>query len=763
MATKIERPTKFLERAWPWLLFALFVSFSFGACGGACALGPFEEVDTLRFGPNLRGYTAGGIMLGIGAVLFAFLTLWYSIRKRRDVAGSSMMSWLWSHVWFGIIAVFLATFHAGCGLVSANVSTGKVLFAVFGLLAGSGFIWRMMYATVPKKAAPLVLNYSRDGALRRAEEQLLEIEKLSAGKSAELHRIKDMLLARDVPPHELGAMAQSVTPNERAVLDEIILLAQSRRRALARPPLQERFTAAMHRWRKLHVPLAFLFVVMLFVHVFGAFDIVRKAIPFGVADSGPLSPFRPSPECRDCHTTIYDQWKDSMHAHALTSPLTLVQNNLDMRHSLKGLPSPDPRRVCINCHGPAVAAVTEGDFLPLRSNRQDEGIECVACHQLPEDVVPGGGALASAYQSRLVRGDRFLGPLTSPIGNAYHRSDSAALWKEPERLCATCHDVNYDKNGDGKIVKGTDLVLQTTFDEWREYQAAGGKSTCISCHMPATPKLKSAADGALVPFQMDYEGNARTVHDHSFAGVDYPLDTAAKRDPQRPKRQALLASAASFDVTVAAAGDNLVVKASIANQTGHSLPTGFAFARQMWIEITVKEGSRTLFQSGVIAKASDDLCDAGTFGETTNPLRPFVVGCATVDPNLVNIQLKLLDKIGVAEGSPANDPILAQPPDANETYLQFLTGGAVARKRPIDKANLAPLKVNEQKTFTYNIKLGGARNGTVAARLLFRNLPPYWVRAMAREQPPTEKPRLDPLVENIQTLVMAEKTVPFAR
>jgi hypothetical protein len=742
----------------------VLLALGFGGCASACALGPFENIDTLRFGPNLRGYTAGGLLLGFLAVVFSVLTLWYSIRKRRDVAGSSMMAWLWSHVWFGLIAGVFATLHAGCGIVSVSFSTGKVLFFAFTILAATGILWRIMYASVPKVAAPQVLNYSRDGALRRAEEQMLEIEKISAGKSPELHRMKDLLLARDVAPHELAAMAQSVAPQERTVLDDIIRLAQSRRRALARPPLQEMYTARMQRWRKLHVPLAFVFLILLGVHVVGAFDIPRKLTPLGVAESGPLAPFRASTECRDCHTAIYDQWADSMHAHALTSPLTIVQNNLDMRHSLKGLASPDPRRMCINCHGPAIAAVVDGDTLPLPSQRALEGIECIACHQLPDSIVPGSGALASAYQAHLARGDTFFGRLGSPIGNAFHKSDKPALWDAPEKLCGTCHDVNYDKNGDGKIVKGTDLVLQTTFDEWRDYQAAGGKSTCMTCHMPVVPKLKSAADTALVPFEQDYGGDARQVHDHSFTGVDYPLDTVKARDPQKPKRQALLQSAASFEVERTVIGDTLTLRATIGNQTGHNLPTGFAFARQMWIELVVKDGARVLLSSGVLARPSDDLCDNGTFGETTNPLRAFVIGCSAVDPELVNIQLKLLDKVGVAAGSPVNDPVLAQPPDGVETYLQFLTSGAVARQRPIDKASLAPIKVNEQRTFTYSVKLDrSVRAGTFDARLLFRNLPPYWVRAMAKEQPPNEKPRLEPLVENIQTLVMAEKAGSFSR
>ncbi|MBX3191663.1 MAG: hypothetical protein KF819_32015 [Labilithrix sp.] len=772
-APRLERPVGFFERHWPWALFGLSVALILTLFTSILATGILEKIDDLRFGPNLRGYTFGGITMGLLSLFFVLLTLWYSARKRRNVTGASLMTWLWMHVYFGLLAVVAAVLHAGVGLVSLSFSTGKLLFVLFGIIAASGIFWRLTYAFVPAKAAKATLNYSKEGALHRAEEQLLEIEKITAGKAPELQRVKEALLAREVPPHELAAMANTLAPDDRALLEEIVQLAASRRRALARIPLQAKFTSRLQWWRIVHVPLAFLFLFALFFHVLGAFDTHRKVLPVGTASEGPLSAFRSSEECRYCHKTIYDQWKDSMHAHALNSPLTIVQNNLDMKHTLAGMPTPDPRRMCINCHGPAVAAMIDGDILPLRSARADEGIECVACHQLPEPVTPGGGALARLYQDTLIRGDMFFGRLESPVANPFHRSGRTKTFEEPERLCATCHNVNYDKNNDGKIVKGVDLVLQTTFDEYREYQRGGGRSTCMNCHMPVVPGLKSAADGAVVPFTQDYPAPDRKVHDHSFVGVDYPLDLVAKRDPQKPKRAALLASAAGFTLDETRTDPkNLNLKLSIENRTGHSLPTGFAFARQMWIELIVKDAAQnTIFSSGVVAKSDDDLCDAATFGDTSNQLRGFVVGCTQVDNQLVNIQLKLVDKIAaLADGNgqavldEIGDHVLIQSKEGNETYLQHLTGGGVARIRPSDKANLAPIRTLQRKTFGYAVPLpGNVRSGSFTARLLFRNLPPYWVRGMAREQPPKELPRLEPLIPNLQIVEMARVTGSFSR
>jgi hypothetical protein len=770
---KLERPVKAFEKGSTWFIVAGVFALGALFVVGVLSTGLLSRIDDLRLGPNLRGYTYGGLTMGVLAVVWVLLAGWYSIRKRFNVTGGSMMTWLWAHVWLGLLAFFAAILHAGSGIISLSLSSGKILFFVFALIVLTGVLWRLAYATIPPQAAKTVLNYSQAGALDRAEQLALEIAKVTAGKSEALAQIKEILLAREMAPQELMALGARVPPDEHALIDELVQLAASRRRALARPPLQQRFTARLQRWRKWHVPITLAFFVLLAAHVFGALDVHRKLVPIGVATDGPLAAFRPSSDCRDCHKAAYDQWADSMHAHALTSPVTIIQNNLDMKHGLGRLPTPEPRRMCINCHGPAVAAMTAGETLPLGAERAKEGVECISCHQLEKAVVPGGGGLATVYAPNLARGDLFFGRLDGPIGNAYHRSQRNGLFDTPEQLCATCHMVNLDKNKDGRIVKGTDLVLQTTLDEYREYQSKGGKQTCVDCHMPVVAGVTDAANDAVPFLTEDYPPPPRKVHDHSFVGVDYPLDEVARRDPQKPKREALLRSAAQLSVVSdAVVGNELVLRLAIVNLTGHNLPTGFAFARQMWIELVVTEDGAPLFSSGLLRHPGDDLCDGGTFGDITNPLRGAVVGCTEVDRELVNIQLKLVDQIATqrdAFGREAHDeggdPILIQAPGAQgETYLQEPTAGGVARKRPVDGAGLAPLRPLERREYGYTIALPPHRasQGKFTARLLFRNLPPYWLRGMAREQPKNEKPQIEPLIANVQTLEMAKVAGSFA-
>ena len=190
--------------------------------------------------------------------------------------------------------------------------------------------------------------------------------------------------------------------------------------------------------------------------------------------------------------------------------------------------------------------------------------------------------------------------------------------------------MEYDKNGDGQLHRGTDLVLQTLFDEWQDYRQSGGSATCVNCHMPLVAETR-AAEHADIPFEQDGDAPKRQVHDHSFVGADYPLDDRAARDALRPAREALLRRAASLSLvpdSLKPGLNSLSFAIEVSNTgTGHNLPGGFAFVRQMWLEVTVLDSAgRVLADSGRLRSASDDLCDASILDDPQNPMRGFVEG-----------------------------------------------------------------------------------------------------------------------------------------
>jgi hypothetical protein len=757
-----------LERGWVWWLLGLLVV---GMLGGIVAMVGGGIIPD-PWGNHVRGYTVTGIMLGVLVVLLGGLTFVYTLRKRglQEVGGGTMMMWLWIHVVLGVVALVVALFHAGLGIISYSFSTGKILFWVFFLLVLTGIVWRLFYRVLPPHVAQRIGNYSREGAASRATELSTEIDKIAAGRSEHFRQLRDWVCAAPRSEMEVAHALAQLPPEEREAIERTHQLAERRRRALDRYQLAPRYTRWLQLWRIVHVPLALGIVPLLCVHVVGATRIVTRLIPLGSMPSQGMSGFVPSKECRSCHKRIYDQWKDSMHAHGMASPVMIAQSNQVWRKELKDADGPDPKMLCVTCHGPVGVALTQTEqgILPLSRDGYDDellndGIGCTVCHQLElgDDPEPGEAGLVRFLGGLDKAGDVYYGPIDDPVGNSYHASKRGRIYQEPERLCVACHNVVYDTNGDGRIEKGVDLVLQETTKEYDDYRRAGGRSTCIDCHMPVDRGTKRAADGADLWFEQDGEAPKRVVHDHSFVAVDYPLDRVAKKDPQRDKRRKLLASA----VTMRAAFENGQLVVRITNSgAGHNVPTGLAFARQMWLEVkaTDRDG-RLVYSSGVLARSSDDLCDANTMDEEGSLVARFLRGCTESDPDLVNYQAKLVDRIDIARdgnGDPIRDDdnelkvIIAE--DGHESVLQRLAGGAVARVRPVDKTVLSAIEPDEEREHSYTLPFGAAR---VSLRLLFRSFPPYFLRALAAGQPEKEKPRLGPLVGNLLVEEMAELVV----
>jgi hypothetical protein len=755
--SSINREPAALEKHAPWLAVG---------CGGSAVI-CCVTTGLFTLGVNMRGYTFWGVLLGIAAVVLAVLAGSYSLRKRlfqeRIPAvlarrKGTMMVWLWAHVYLGILALAAAVFHAGFGLTSFNFfSTGNLLFLVFALLIVSGIAWRLVYKVVPPKARQEIMNYSREDSQERARERLVEIEKLSAGKSAGFQQVKEWLVQGVRPSVEIDQAAARLDADEQAAVGEIKQLVAGRERALQRFDRQGYYTRILQGSRWLHIPLVGAFVILLGIHIVAVSDIPAQIFP------AQLGGFRPAEECGDCHAAIYAQWQESMHAHALTSPVTIVQTNQVIETTLAGTESPDPKQICNNCHGPVQTMMTGQADLPLEpppfvsEETINEGVNCATCHQFEGEPVSAGGGWASIFQEDLRPGRVYFGPSSDSAGNAKHHTRTTPMFEQPETLCLNCHNVNVDRDGDGQIVAGIDLVLQNTYNEFLEYQAAGGTESCITCHMPVMVDETRQADDAFVPFEQDPGAPERIIHNHGFVGVDYPLDTVAESDPQREAREELLQSAALLELGEVFFFDDQTIGVEVLvtnNDLGHYLPTGFAFARQMWLEVVVTdEFGGVLFTSGVLNSNTDDLCDAGTMDDPGNPMAVYIEGCAFSDPQLVNFQQKLVDDWDLINGQ------LVQA--GQETWLQNLNGGAVSRIRPIDEQLLTRIEPNETRRFVYLVPTFNSGQANISVRLRFRNLPPYFLRALADHQTADEEPQIFPLISNLIIVDMASFSESF--
>jgi hypothetical protein len=150
-------------------------------------------------------------------------------------------------------------------------------------------------------------------------------------------------------------------------------------------------------------------------------------------------------------------------------------------------------------------------------------------------------------------------------------------------------------------------------------------------------------------------------------------------------------------------------------------------------------------------------------------MRPFLSGCQGSDPLLVNFQQMLLDRTEVARDRTGavlldarGEPRLLPLPDGRETVLQHLTGGSMSRTRPHTGQPTTSLSPGASATFAYRFPPSSREPVRVSVRLLFRTMPPYFLKALAAEQRTADGPNLGPLVTNLEVIEMAAATAELA-
>ena len=319
-----------------------------------------------------------------------------------------------------------------------------------------------------------------------------------------------------------------------------------------------------------------------------------------------------SAACAACHETIFKDWANSMH-HLMGQSNPYYEVMEDLAAQSEG---PAFRNYCMGCHSPqallsgeretrgpshlfdkdGAALLADKDGTGLLANLRDyvggldEGAACVACHRA--DKIANAGATAGANASfsislanrPLYPGEtsdwailRWFGEREIRAKPAAHAKSLMPAAVSDPRLCSTCHE---------EFAPGTGAYILDTYTEWAKsaFNAPNDPAknrTCMDCHMHAdvsqtgTPIPGRATDGG--PLEQN-------VFTHGFVGGQYQL--VGLRDPKLGAMSVnLLKSAARLDVRQKGPG-RLVVRVTNIH-AGHTLPTGLASFRQMWLQVTV--------------------------------------------------------------------------------------------------------------------------------------------------------------------------------
>jgi hypothetical protein len=255
-------------------------------------------------------------------------------------------------------------------------------------------------------------------------------------------------------------------------------------------------------------------------------------------------------------------------------------------------------------------------------------------------------------------------------GPGVHRTEQKLELFSSSAACRACHNLT---------VRG--IGMENTFDEWENsIYASRGDSHCQGCHMP-TYAGRAALGGPERP----------NLHRHWFAGVDVALTDFPDHEGNVERVRELLRGAASLAVQAPAAvapGDTALVQVTVTNdRTGHAIPSGTSFSRQMWIELIATAGADTLARSGHL-DANGDLRDANSELDPDG------------DPDLLLFT-------SVLEGG--EDVTVFTAAGIQEHLLQPFQSRSRIYRVPVPAVEEEPIQVS--------------------VRLRFRALPPYKVRA----------------------------------
>jgi len=338
-----------------------------------------------------------------------------------------------------------------------------------------------------------------------------------------------------------------------------------------------------------------------------------------------------SAKCKVCHNDIFNQWADSNHKNLVDSnPYYMVMEGL--AGEVEG---DEFRQWCMGCHNPS--AVTTGlkksthrmhrnflantlfekgaqtlqdDFKHHKNSRLEEGVSCVACHRITKIDSYGNASYTidlnrkkyAFEDSKSDTGQWLSQKFINSKPKIHKQSYSKNIYKKSS-YCASCHDETSPKTGK-KIV--------STFEEWKKSPYNDAKNPqkhkdCVDCHMT---NLK---DGKFTPLKGTSTSGGEIKKDikvHYFSGSNYFL-AGLKNKKNREQTIQLLRTSAKLDVDI----KNNQVEVGVKNVgAGHSLPTGVADFRELWLDITLKnKDGEIIFSSGKLKKNGNLGKDARPF------------------------------------------------------------------------------------------------------------------------------------------------------
>jgi Cytochrome c554 and c-prime len=239
-----------------------------------------------------------------------------------------------------------------------------------------------------------------------------------------------------------------------------------------------------------------------------------------------VSQFPSALQCAVCHPVQFRQWSISQHAY---SEISVVFHA--MQHRINANVEGTNGDFCARCHSEVAGFLGEpADSAVLQRHAVSrEGVTCITCHRVSEAynkvsgriaMVPGGittpvyGPFDDKELKRVIADPKYhVEPNPKKVGLLIHRDAVSFAPIKSSTFCAACHDVT--------LFNG--FRLEEAFSEYRTGPAAAQGITCQDCHMSKVQGRVSGFERGPAAVVNGIPTETRTLHDHTFAGPDYPI------------------------------------------------------------------------------------------------------------------------------------------------------------------------------------------------------------------------------------------------
>jgi hypothetical protein len=322
----------------------------------------------------------------------------------------------------------------------------------------------------------------------------------------------------------------------------------------------------MSSFMKLHSSMWIAIGLVMVLEGWGA--ACRLAVPANPATNA--QGYAPTSTCKGCHDRIVEQHLKSSHEMSFTNPTFQAQYQRDLLPKAEKDPDLSKEaRECIACHEPITYAMKGPLIVAFQSvNPGMNGVTCDVCHTM------------TGYRgAKPQNGNYIMAPNEIKLGPFKEESNWHHAYSELQtksEICAVCHEA----------VNHHGFQIKSTFTEWKESAFARQGVECQDCHMNVDGFLTAGkprySSGKAANMTLGSAPNRARLYTHQFPGahsktqVEGAIELTIKATPVDASQPSVIA----IDVTV----DN--------SRTGHSMPSGSADLRLLWLEVTAHIGDR---------------------------------------------------------------------------------------------------------------------------------------------------------------------------